>query len=305
MLRSPLASVSRQPVAAVGAVLMLGASLWLLAALGASIVQLQQGTQSWWEQFGPAIFLESSVETEEVQSLGEEIESWSQVSSVYVEPPEEVADRLKEAVGRQEFEAMKVDESMMPTVLVVEPVLWRPGEVDLAARLEAMEVRQSVIEVDTPDPEALSWLERGRKLVVGAVVVVLLGSGGAAIGVGSFLRRIQRRQRRENYLLEIFGASPKRLRRPTMVRGMVLGAVAGLMAGVAFLPWAIWLDGFAAQWAGAEAMTATDSALWSLGLVAAGWAVGTVVGWRCGRPCAEDSSEGAGPSLLEWDEGAM
>ena len=301
MLRSPLESLGRHRLATVGVVMALAASMWLMAALGASVVQIQAGAVAWWEQFVPVVYLEEGVDEAEVAYLREEIEEWSAVASVTVETADEFVDRLKAEFGTEEVEAMGVEASMMPTALIVEPRVWQIGEAELVARLEAMEVRRSVMDVEAPEPGVLSWMESGRSLLIGAVVAVVVVAGASLVGMVGLLRNIQHRHRRENHLLEVFGASPGALRRPTVIRGLALGTAGGLMAALGFLPWALALDGFFVAIVGVGAMPATVSAIWALGLIAAGVVVGLVAGWGCSRSPKKGRTQGM-ESILEWEQ---
>ena len=299
-MRSPLDSLGHHRAATAGVVLALAASMWLVAAVGVAVFQIQQGASTWWASFSPVVYLEGGADSEEVERLRTEIEGWSEVSTVTVEGPQKMMARLKEEFGAEEVEAMGVEASMMPTALVVTPRLWRPKEVELVARLEAMEVRRSVVEVEAPAPGALDWMERGRSVAAGVLIAAAISLMASLIGFSSFLRHLQYRHRRENHLLEVFGASRWALRRPTLIRSLVLGTTAGAVAAIGFLPWVLTVDGFVEEVVGAGAMTATEMALWSVALVALGSGLGAALGWRCSRP--HDVGTGAVmESLLEWE----
>lgn len=303
MLRSPVESLARHRGTTAGVVIAMAASLWLVAALGSAIIQIQNGADAWWDEFYPVVYLDSGTTEAEVDQVRDEIDSLSQVSAVTVESAEAMVDRLAEEFGADEVRAMGVEASMMPTALVVQPSIWRPGEPELVARLEAMKVRQSVMDVDAPEPGALSWLKRGRTVVGGVAAAVVAVFGASVIGLASFLRHLQYRHRRENHLLEVFGATPMALRRATLFRGLVLGTAAGVVAAIGFLPWALAADGVVAEVAGTGAMSAATSAIVSVVILTTGAVVGIVAGWGCARPFEERGDERM-ESLLEWEDEA-
>ncbi len=301
MLRSPLAIFGEYRFTTVGVVLSVAMSLWLVAALLAAAVQVQSATEHWWDQFVPVVYLEAQVGSETADELRADILEWSQVESVEIEGPDEVLARLQEHLGEEEARQTGVDASMMPTALVVRPHLWRPGEVEVIARLEALNVRSAVLAVDAPEAGALSWLQRARQVVLGLAIVVFFGVGASLVGLAAFLRRLQELERRENHLLEIFGATALALRRPALWRGMILGAAAGTVAAAGFWPWSIMLDGFAVELVGSGTFTPVDSALWAGALVPAGVVLGAITGWICGRPTRTEET-GKMQTLLDWQK---
>ena len=297
MLRSPVAILGDHRVATVGVVMGVAVAMWFGAALVMSGVQLHQGATTWWEDFAPAVYLEPGISEEAVEAMAEEIAGWSSVAAVEVMDAEEMLALLQGHLGDEEVE---VTAMMMPTRLVVEPQIWRPAEVEVLARLEALEVRSSVIAVDAPRPGALAWLEQARRVALGALVMALLGLLGALVGLGVLLRRLQELERRENHLLEVFGASPSSLSRPAVWRGTTLGIAAGVVGGGALLPWALFLENLMEELVGAGAIGALEAAVWAGVLVVVGAVLGGATGWICGRPSGRtDRDEKA--TLLEWD----
>jgi cell division protein FtsX len=275
-------------------------ALWLVAAGGASALQFPQASQGWWEQYLPVVYLQAGIGAEEVDALKEEMEGWSAVSSVEVEDEEVSFARLEEALGVDEVREMGVSVEMMPVQLVGHPQVWRPGQVEIIARVEAMEMRDIVVEVDAPKAGALSWIQNGRIIASVFAVVVVLALLGALFTLGAFLRRLQEKERREYHLLEVFGASSAALRRPNLWRGMGLGTVAGGLAGMAFLPWSLSLDRFVAGIAGVGALPDILTALCAVALLPVGLFFGGLVGWISSRR-SRARSPGKMEGLLDWE----
>lgn len=299
MLRSPLAVFSEFRGTTGAVVVVLAVAMWFVTVGLAAALQLQTATDGWWEQFLPVVYLEAQIDGDHQRALKAEIEGWSEVASVAVDEPEALLARLEAHLGDDAIGDIGVDASMMPTGLIVRPRVWRPGQVEALARLEALEVRPSVIAVDAPKPGALAWVDGARKVIIGWSLMVLILFGGALIGLGAFLRRLQEHERGENHLLELFGASPSVLRRSTLLRGVILGTAAGTLGGLAFLLWSLSLDGLVVDLVGVGALSAERSALWACALVPVGMVSGALVGWICGWPRAGGNGEGR-ESLLDW-----
>ncbi len=300
MLRSPLSALADFRGTTLGVVFALAAALWFIMVAMTSAVQLQSAAEGWWEQFLPVVYLEPQVGDEYRAAVREEIEGWSEVDSVRVDEPEEILSRLQDHLGEDDAAEWGVKPAMMPTGLVVRPRIWRPGQVELLARLEALEVRSRVLAVDAPKPQALAWMDGARAVIVGFGVMVVILLLSALIGLATFLYRLQEREGDENHLLEVFGASPAVLRRSTLLRGVILGTAAGALGGLAFLPWSLVLDGVVVDLVGVGALPAQRAALWAVVMVPVGSALGTAVGWVCGRPKRGGGSERS-KSLLDWE----
>ncbi len=299
MLRSPLVVVSEFRLSAVGVILAMAAALWLLAAMSVSVMQVQTASQGWWERFVPVVYVDGAADSAQVQGLRDEIEEWPGVAEVEVDTPEAMLLRLGEYLGEEEIRATEVEASMMPTGLIVRPQIWRPGETDVVARAEALEVRHDVLAVDAPEPGALSWIGDLRMVAYGMGGIVFLGLFGTLLGLAGFLRRCQQREHQMSHLLEVFGASPSALMRPTLWRGLVLGGSAGAVAGIAFLPWSLAVDKLAVQMGGAGMMPALYSAAAAAVIALLGAVLGTVVAFLCRRP-GRSESETASEGLLLW-----
>ncbi len=299
MLRSPFTVFAQHRGTTAAMIFGLGAALWLVAATASGAVQLESAADGWWQQFSPAVYVDKPADGSSTRKLVAEISEWSEVGAVDVEGREEQFSALEEHLGPDEIGRLRVDESMMPTRIVVEPRLWRPGEVELVARIEALEVREEVVGIDAPGAGALAWMERARIAVGGVLIVVVIIAVVALIVLASWLRRLQQREWRENHLLEVFGASPTALRMATLWRGTVLGGAGGLVAAIGFLPWALVVDKLVVDLAGTGAMPAVRAALWAGGLVVVGLVAGAGVGWGCSRPSSDGRKQRA-DALLDW-----
>lgn len=299
MLRSPLAALKRRRLHTAGVVVVMAVSMWMGAALVVGLQQLGATTEGAFQQFVPAVYLHQDVDDTRSAALQGEIQDWSGIATVEVESPEETFDRLEQQFGESELREMALDGQMMPTRLLVHPRVWQPDRVELLARIEALEEREGVVAVDVPSTEVFDWMQRGRIVVATGGAVVVLGLLGAVAALALLLRSIEWRRRRENYLLEMFGASDLSLRTPSLWRGGVVGGTAGVVAALMFVPWSLVLSDFTADIAGENVFSAVQSALWAGGLVAAGAAIGAAVGWFAASPSGPRDDERMEP-LIRW-----
>ena len=301
MLRSPLTALGEWRTRVVLNFLGLGAMIWLVAASLTMVVQVESAGTQWWEGYQPVVYLDGVSGDEVAAALGEEIEAWRSGAKVNVEGREIVLERVVQDLGSEKVRKMGLSEEMMPLVLLVEMDMWGAGREEFIARLEALEVRDEVIGVEVPGADALSWINQGRGVFAGFGVVMVLLLLGVLGGMGSFLRQIQAGERRENHLLEVFGASPGGLVRASVVRGIVLGGGAGTMAALGFVPWVLVLEGFVDHFGTTAVVSAGQAALLGAGLIPAGMALGALVGLWSARPGGSGRQMSAMESLLEWE----
>lgn len=300
MLRSPLVALGKYRWSAAAVVVSLAAMLWFGASLGAVAAQVEEAGAKWWENFHPVVYLEAEVDPGVLAELVGEVEGWPGVGSLEIREPAAALRTLQEKLGEDEVQRLGVDERMMPTALLLSPTVWQPGQVELVARLKALEVRDEVVGVDVPDGQTLQWLNQGKRVLSGLGLAAFIGLLGALGGLAGFLRRLQEDERWENHLLEVFGAAPGVLRRASFWRGAALGAGAGVLAGAGFLPWALALDDIWAKVLGASAEGAVQAGLGAIGLVLIGLVLGGVTGWLVGEPAKRKSSGGM-ETLLRWE----
>lgn len=186
---------------------------------------------SYLQAYRPIVYLSADVEQDEATTLAGELQSWPDVAEAKLRSPDEAFAQIESRLGADEVAKLGVSAHMLPYSVVLEPATPVVGHLDLIARVSGLEARMEVESVDLPSPQAARTLSFGRwVLILGAVLVVVLVV--TAVGqVRAHLVRLAADRATERELLEIFGAPPAKLRRPTLVRGGTLGIWAG---GIAF-----------------------------------------------------------------------
>lgn len=189
-----------------------------------------QLTHQWIEQFQPVVYLVPQIDRQGTDEVAGDVSGWEAVEAVDVRTPKDAWEQTRERLGEQELSNLGVEPSMFPFSLVVTPAAdWGAG-VDLIARLEALETRDTVEAVDVPSGRArrlLSWFRWGT--ILGGLLAVA-GLAFAVYQIADYLRRLRRQERSELAVLERFGAEPSSIRRSTWIRGLVLGLWAGVLA---------------------------------------------------------------------------
>lgn len=218
--------------------MLVSASLALFLPMLLVVLMLagRDAAQGWLVGYNPVIYLNYDVSEEAVSALALEVEGWSTVETVKVRKPSDALKDLEGRLGVSQVRELGVSSSMLPASIVVEPSAAVVGHIDLVSRIVALEARMEVHSVQVPDSAALRVLSMTAMILTFAAILGLLGLIAFGLIMGEFLYRLQVSERNQNDVLAIFGASGAMLRRPTLLRGMVLGAwVGGLTAiGLSF-----------------------------------------------------------------------
>lgn len=301
MLRSPLAVLGEDRWMSFLVVLGHGAALWMLFVTAAMALQLEESAREWWGSYLPVIYVDSGDGGLYAEGLKEEVRGWSGSFEILYKGAEEILAEVSAEIGEEESLRLGLRPEMMPTVLVVELDLLRPGQDELIARIEALEVREEVLSVDVPGPEALDWVRKGRAVIgaLGFAVVILYLFALAFLAV--VLRHFQRKEGRENHLLELFGASSASLSRATWIRGATLGALSGGLGAALFVPWALSFLSFLDFLALRAILSAGTAALWALAMLCLATLAGFFVGLFCARPEKSCTESFRMESLLRWE----
>lgn len=300
MLRSPLVAPGKRRVWTACVLLGLAATLSLGGMLALGSGQLARAQQSAATQYWPAIYVEGQPESAQLDVLIAEVEGWSRVSQVHRRSPDESMELLRQRLGEEEVRRMGLDASLLPVVLEVEPSALGQGSEALAARVAALEVREEVVAVDLPESQALEAMAAWRAIRAGVWLAWALALMGALMGLGGLLWRLREEERAEQAMLEQFGASRVALGRPTLIRGLVLGAAAGALAAPATL---MIFSAFRAalQPLLADATLSAAAAVpVMLAQIVGGAILGTLLGWALRRPRQTDAEKGALRPLLDW-----
>lgn len=299
-MRSPLVALGAHRLWTASVVLGLGALLSLGGVLGLASAQLEEAQESSAQQFWPAIYVEGQPESAQLEALIVELEGWPRVSAVHQRSPDESMALLRGRLGDEEVRRMGLDASLLPVVLEVEPSVGTWKAEALVAQVAALEVREEVVGVDLPETPALEAMAAWGALGTGVWMGWALALLGALMGLGGLLWRLREEERAEQAMLERFGASRAALCRPTLMRGLVLGAAAGLLAAsgtlVALNAMRRALEPLLLD----ATLGAAAAAPMIVAQLLGGVLLGAGVGWALRRPRAPRDARGSLRPLLDW-----
>lgn len=220
----------------VGAVVFLMAiALVLPGVLAIMAVMTNSASQSWLSTYRPIVYMTPDATADQIKAMRQDIAAIDGVGEVVVRTPEQAHKALSTRLGAERVNHLGVQAAMLPTSLIVEPKVPLHGHIALVSTIGAMETREVVASVDIPGAQALELVRMARSavgVILGLAAVLLVVSLVLLIAL---LRRVLEDERRELELLELFGASPMELMRPTMIRGAILGLWSGGVGSLCLL----------------------------------------------------------------------
>lgn len=279
MIRAPMRACSEHRLETSAVVVTMILALFVPSFLGLVALLSHDAGAAWLEAYRPIVYLEPDASEESVARLAAEMSEWPGVESVEVRQPEDAYAVLDERLGADELDSLGVTASMFPVSLEVIPRYPVAGHVDFVAEVASLEARMEVDAVDVPSSVALRLVSAANLMAMVAGVLGLLALLAAGVALSAYLRRLRELETDLEAVLGIFGAYPHDIRRPTLIRGTVLGLWSGIGVTVllsatlaiwqAQAPPAIGLEAFISPWT------------WPLAAipVLAGPALGAVVGW--------------------------
>jgi cell division protein FtsX len=304
MIRPASHALRERPYETAAVVLLLSLALVVPGVMLLLGARAHAHALGWLSAYEPVIYLSTELgdkRDDTAQALRSEVEAWSMVESARVRAPAQALEELRAKLGAERVQQLGLSEAMMPTSVILSPVVPLHGHIELAANVSGLEARDEVSAVDVPSADALRLMEAARSAISVALVIAIVMALVAAILLAAFLRRIRQLESHETELLEMFGASRGALRRPTMLRGAFLGVLSGVLATTTLLVTQLAL----ARWA--TTLTGVDAgATWTWFIVilpvvlspALGVLVGRLVAHGEGSRARSKSLPGTRPALV-------
>jgi cell division protein FtsX len=213
-------------------------------ALAVSALCARSAAADWLASYTPVVYLEADASSEQAEKLAAEMREWPLVATVEVRTPDGAHADLTDRLGEDVVAELGVTPGMLPTSILLQPAVPLAGHIDLVARVSGLEARPDVDAVEVPSSDAMQVVSFAA---VGLGIAVLLAAFGllaALILLAGYLRRLRESDSDSDRVLALFGAQARDLRRPTLLRGLSLGAACGvgvsLLGAVALLSWQVW-----------------------------------------------------------------
>lgn len=223
-----LGRLSRQPIASLMTVLVIGITLALPAAMHLVIKNAQSISASWDNALDFSVYLKKDVTLEQAEKLAEIVRQRADVEAVTLIPADDALAEFREQSGFGDaLDHLSVNP--LPHTMVV-----RPGAANTAVSMGLLNEElgnlpeTDFVQVDT------EWVQRflaildilERAIRIGAI---LLGIAIAVI-IGNTIRLDIQNRREEIEVTKLIGASNSFVRRPFLYSGLWYGLGGGLLA---------------------------------------------------------------------------
>ena len=236
-LLSSLGTIARHPLASLMTFGVVGFALALPLALHVALVNVERLGQQWERLDTLSVFLQTGMESGEVDRLVSRVSAWPQVLAVDPISPDQGLAELSAQLGLNRTDDLLTD-NPLPWVLEVSPA---PGfqRDTLLGRLEGEQAVSSIV-VD------LQWLERldamtevlSRLVILLAVLLAL----GVVVIISNTIRLDIQNRAEEIEVMALVGATPAFIRRPFLYTGLWYGLIGGAMAWLLIIAALLALD---------------------------------------------------------------
>jgi len=223
-----LGRLSRQPLASLMIVLVIGVTLALPAAINVIVKNVQTVSGSWDNALDFSVYLKASVSVDEAESLAGIIGQRADVASVDLITADEALNEFKQQSGFGDA-LNQLGENPLPHALVVRP---SPSNTSASMILLQEEIgnlpESDLVQVDT------EWVQRFHAILDIVRQAIAIGSAllGLAIVViiGNTIRLDIENRREEIEVTKLIGASNAFVRRPFLWTGFWYGLFGGSFA---------------------------------------------------------------------------
>jgi cell division transport system permease protein len=223
-----LGRLSRQPLASLMIVLVIGVTLALPAAINVIVKNAQTVSGSWDNALDFSVYLKASVSVDEAESLAGIIGQRADVASVDLITADEALNEFKQQSGFGDA-LNQLGENPLPHALVVRPSSSNTSASMILLQEEIGHLPESdLVQVDT------EWVQRFHAILDIVRQAIAIGSAllGLAIVViiGNTIRLDIENRREEIEVTKLIGASNAFVRRPFLWTGFWYGLFGGSFA---------------------------------------------------------------------------
>jgi cell division transport system permease protein len=217
-----LGRLSKQSLATLLTMVVIGLALALPACLQLLVSNAQQATGGWNRTFSVSVYLKPGISLQQARQLALRVEQRRDVSEVRLVSADEALRELRRDSG---FDGAfhLLDENPLPHALTVRPADPQSSPAGLKSLADELRTLQGVetVALDT------AWVDRLNAILEAARRGILLAAGLLALGVigiiGNTIRLDIQNRREEIEVTKLVGASDGFVRRPFLYGGVWYG----------------------------------------------------------------------------------
>ncbi len=230
-LLGALGRMTREPLASIMTVAVIGIALALPACLHLLVVNGKALSGSWKSVADISVYLDRTTSAERVQSLAEELRDWPEVATLEHVPADAALDEFAEFSGFGDALGA-LEDNPLPELFVITPGAGFGDADSLAGLADALRLvpEVDIVQIDT------AWVKRFNAILdlirrSVALTGVLLAMAVILI-VGNTIRLDIENRRNEIEVTKLVGGSDAFVRRPFLYSGLWYGLGGGLLASI-------------------------------------------------------------------------
>lgn len=229
-IKEAIKSMRRNGLMSLASISTVALSLFILGVFACGVVNLNNLASHLESQVQISIYLKDNLTTPQVMELGKKLKALPDLKEIEFVTKDEAMKRFKERLGEQQQLVDSLDgHNPLPTSYVL--TFNTPDQVKSTAELvskypevESVHYGQDVIE---------QIFEVTKIIRIGGIILIGFLAGATLFIISNTIRLTVFARRKEIGIMKYVGATNGFIRWPFLLEGMFLGAIGGIIAGLA------------------------------------------------------------------------
>ena len=229
-IKEAIKSMRRNGLMSLASISTVALSLFILGVFACGVVNLNNLASHLESQVQSSIYLKDNLTTPQVMELGKKLKALPDLKEIEFVTKDEAMKRFKERLGEQQQLVDSLDgHNPLPTSYVL--TFNTPDQVKSTAELVS---KYPEVESTHYGQDVIEQIFEVTKIIrIGGIILIGFLAGATLFIISNTIRLTVFARRKEIGIMKYVGATNGFIRWPFLLEGMFLGAIGGIIAGLA------------------------------------------------------------------------
>ena len=229
-IKEAIKSMRRNGLMSLASISTVALSLFILGVFACGVVNLNNLASHLESQVQISIYLKDNLTTPQVMELGKKLKALPDLKEIEFVTKDEAMKRFKERLGEQQHLVDSLDgHNPLPTSYVL--TFNTPDQVKSTAELVS---KYPEVESTHYGQDVIEQIFEVTKIIrIGGIILIGFLAGATLFIISNTIRLTVFARRKEIGIMKYVGATNGFIRWPFLLEGMFLGAIGGIIAGLA------------------------------------------------------------------------
>ena len=229
-IKEAIKSMRRNGLMSLASISTVALSLFILGVFACGVVNLNNLASHLESQVQISIYLKDNLTTPQVMELGKKLKALPDLKEIEFVTKDEAMNRFKERLGEQQQLVDSLDgHNPLPTSYVL--TFNTPDQVKSTAELVS---KYPEVESTHYGQDVIEQIFEVTKIIrIGGIILIGFLAGATLFIISNTIRLTVFARRKEIGIMKYVGATNGFIRWPFLLEGMFLGAIGGIIAGLA------------------------------------------------------------------------